>query len=232
MDSEHGSSIYMNTAHINRSLRSTRVHREQNRSNNDLHLKIETINTINKFRGEIKQINKCLLISIISFVFILLLTATIIGLVLNYTYTDLSIKIDNENEQIYLMMQKLYTKCKENPMDFDWTTAIFQRIEDAENKIPDVILKRIMLSFDKRFKDALKEGKISDDSLFKFHVKFDKAEGIEIDAKASGSDERSGVQRGMPLPTYARRHNPWPPPPTSPIPTTKWRGPTGFPGIY
>ncbi|AGU69455.1 small hydrophobic protein [Miniopterus schreibersii paramyxovirus] len=232
MDSEHGSSIYVNTAHVNRIQRSNRHNRDTTMSTQDLHLKIETINTINKFRSEIKRINKCLLISIVSMVFILLLTSVIIGLVLNYTYTDLSKKIDNENEQIYLMMQKLYTKCKENPMDFDWTTAIFQRIEDAENKIPDVVLKRIMLSFDKRFKDALKEGKISDDSIFKFHVKFDKAEGLEIDAKAAGSDEKSSQARYLPLPTYSRRFWPWPPPPTNPQTTTPWRGPTGIPGIY
>nr|WPV62403.1 MAG: small hydrophobic protein [Jeilongvirus anhuiense] len=232
MESENGSSIYMNTANLSRQQRTHRSTRARHHSDQDLHYKIETINTIAKFRTEIKRINKCLLISIVSMVFILLLTSIIIGLVLNYTYKDFSIKLDNENEQIYLMMQKLYAKCKENPMDFDWTTAIFQRIEDAENKIPDVVLKRIMLSFDKRFKDALKEGKISDDSIFKFHVKFDKAEGLEIDAKAANSDERSGQGRHYPLPTYSRRYFPWPPYPTAPAPTTKWRGPTGIPGIY
>ncbi|AYM47545.1 small hydrophobic protein [Bat paramyxovirus] len=230
MDTENSSSLYLNA----RPLPEPPYKRKHNDraaiAAQDMHLRIETINTINKFRNKIKAVNKCMLIGILTTMGFVTMTVILAGVIVNLSYNELSKKIDNENEQIYLMMQKLYTKCKENPMDFDWTTAIFQRIEEAEYKISDKTAQKIMQSFDKRFKHAINEGKISDDSLFKFHVKFDKAEGLEIDAKASNKDENGPHLHPEPTKNAVIRRTLSPP--RKPTPTTPWNGPTGIPGVW
>ncbi|AYM47535.1 small hydrophobic protein [Bat paramyxovirus] len=232
MDTENSSSLYLNARSLPDLPNKRRNGDKSAMAAQDMHLRIETINTINKFRHRIKSISKCILFGMAAIMIFMILAAVITGIIVNLTYMELSKKIDNENEQIYLMLQKLYTKCKENPMDFDWTTAIFQRIEEAEYKIADKTTQKVMQSFDKRFKTAIKDGKISDDSLFKFHVKFDKAEGIEIDAKASGKDDHDHHDYSQPYPTHLSRPRRPPRGTRSPPVTTEWKGPTGIPGVW
>ncbi|AXR70617.1 small hydrophobic protein [Shaan virus] len=232
MERTNSSSLYINTDHYTQTSRSQHRTGNMSSTDRDFHLRVESINNILKVRRDIKGLNRCILYMIVAYIAIIIGVTIITGLILSGTYSKLREKIDHENEEVYLMLQTLYKKCKENPMDFDWTTQIFRRIEEAEYTIMDKTAQKIMMSFDKRFKDMLNAGKISDDSLFKIKIKLDKAEGFEIDAKAAGPEEYGSDDLARPRPTRKRspRLNPRTNP--NPKPTTKWKGPTGIPGVW
>ncbi|URD31410.1 small hydrophobic protein [Hipposideros bat paramyxovirus] len=222
MDSDSGSAIYMNTDFHRE--QSDRVH--PNRSRGLLGTQITYLRDLLRLRRSIKDIYKLFLISIIANVVIVIVCIVLIILLLRSYYHSLQTDITREDQEIKDYLSKLYEDCKENPLNFNWVAQIFDRIEVAEEKIPDALQKIVIKELTDRIGNIIRLVIENIDEGANVFIKLDKAEGLEFGSKSFES--RQGNKRRL---TYFDRYHP----DDTDFDRTRlrddnWIGPTGRPG--
>ncbi|UMO78109.1 SH protein [Bat paramyxovirus] len=212
MDSE--SALY-----VNEDFRNNR-HNPPDILNDNLNLRITYIRDMMKIRKIIRDIYRYLYISLIVVIIVIFVSVLTSGIILKSSYDTFISKLDKENEIIFQNMANLYKKCKENPMDFDWTSQIFNRLEEMEEKIPKTTWQILIKELDDKSSDLYKM--ISDNDFSEPHIflRFEKAEGMEFGSRNTRQPTTQGNKRKFNINDMPKIRKG----------DEGWIGPTGLPG--
>lgn len=202
--------------------------------------KINYIRDLVKLKSHIDKVKKSYLYLSL-FLFLLILISFIVGyFIISNSYHSLIQRINEEDMQIFHHLKELYKKCKENPMDFDWTAAIYDKMDEIAKKIPKDTAE-LMSQLFKEFLDYI----ISNTENFdhelqgedvKFKFSLDRGENIEIIVgKVLGKDKKTNSKKpddGSRNPFVPRIIPTGRPDPRITHRTTRspWIGPPGNPG--
>lgn len=200
-----------------------------------LNEKINYIRDLVKLKSHIDKIKKAY-IYLGLFIALLLSIGFIIGyFIISHSYYALTDRINEEDMQIFHHLKELYKKCKENPMDFDWTAAIYDKMDDIAKKIPKDTTEQMSQLFKDFMNFIINDLNDYDSAIrgedMKFKFSLDRGENIEIvvgkikDKKTKNRERVPSIPRqpgfvptGRPDPriTHRTTRNPWIGPPGNP----------------
>nr|UED37242.1 putative SH protein [Paramyxoviridae sp.] len=193
-------------------------------------LKIRFLKDLNKLKNLIFSMYRWFLGLTISSILIYVVAIIVSQIIVTKSIERFEHILEKENLEIMNDLRQLYKECKENPLNFDWTTQIFDRIEDIEKRVPKKVIEQFIISLrNDEFNDILSEKNIPNplDNNHVF-VSLDQGSGIRIRTKlpkfqydTDTSDDGFQVVDH----NYNNRQRR-----TRERKRTRWIGPTGLPG--
>nr|UED37250.1 putative SH protein [Paramyxoviridae sp.] len=194
--------------------------------------RIDNIKDMWQIKNKLSKIIRAIISTSIALVLIICIGFIIGYTITNDTYKEVVQRIDQEDSQIMDGLRRLYKDCKENPLNFDWTAQIFDKINDAKKEIISALENQPERRFSKgvTLSAGGTLGGFYPDDFNGLMVKLEKGEGLHI---ATGSKEmvlsldellrkvgEDTIEGGSGSDKKRKRDKD----------KTKWIGPTGIPG--
>lgn len=184
----------------------------------------DILKEINHIKKDVNKTNRKGMQLLITFVILYITSVFLAAFFVTKSNDQFEDILKAENLEIMNDLRQLYKECKDNPLNFDWTTQIFDRIEEVERKLPKKNYEYIIRKLSELDLDEFFKGMKMNNGLDDYHISLtlDRGTGIKIKTR-SYDDSKEKPERG-------RRDS------ENAIPTeetkkrTKWIGPSGMPG--
>lgn len=187
--SDFESGIYMNIPPDGESTTYDQPVEVRNYRRDKFHLKVDYMKDIKRVKESLIAIRKYIVISMLIICLFTALIAVICVMLAYKSHYIMMEALEQENEEIYAQLSALYRSCKENPLDFDWTTRILQDIEVTRNTVPAETVKLMIKLMESSNENFFPQLVSRDNENLWLHL--DKGEGLKIMQRKAGSPETS-----------------------------------------
>lgn len=187
--SDFESGIYMNIPPDGESTTYDQPVEIRNYRRDKFHLKVDYMKDIKRVKESLIAIRKYIVISMLIICLFTALIAVICVMLAYKSHYIMMEALEQENEEIYAQLSALYRSCKDNPLDFDWTTRILQDIEVTRNTVPAETVKLMIKLMESSNENFFPQLVSRDNENLWLHL--DKGEGLKIMQRKAGSPETS-----------------------------------------